>query len=460
VPEEAEPLDVRLTPGRLWGEGYRVEVFENGLFTRLVIATPSGVVYDGQEPGQPLTPMGAATAFGGPVAALALVLTVTWPIGWLGRPLPMTIFFLLLSVLVALFAWLFSRFEQPASARLLSYAWEMLAPRLNARAIEREDCAFLAGLARLTSRLERWGLPGKDLDVQADRIYQAGMPPELLAPLARLRAEVAASQGIDPVRVTEEWVARCFEGKLPLTFAQKMLEDWATTWWTAGQVARLRARLCDRAFEDGFEVQSLLDAGNTAPALGSVLGVEKPRGLAALRLLWSLRASRPWSRLGEARTAFEMSESPSWLSVFESRPDVLLWSEEEKVPLTEETSGKEARPAEVVLTPLGVWVQGELFTMAPLVFELRARPSGSELMLDGRVFRSPVNLEPFSRLLERWFRFAFYELLPAVDGARHWATPDRGALLRAWGAVACPGCGKHLLPRAGATGTALEDRLL
>jgi hypothetical protein len=69
-----------------------------------------------------------------------------------------------------------------------------------------------------------------------------------------------------------------------------------------------------------------------------------------------------------------------------------------------------------------------------------------------------VDLEPLSRLLERWFRYAFHEFLPQVDRVLTWQPPDRAALLRSWGAVPCPECGKHLLARAGEVGIALKER--
>jgi hypothetical protein len=59
--------------------------------------------------------------------------------------------------------------------------------------------------------------------------------------------------------------------------------------------------------------------------------------------------------------------------------------------------------------------------------------------------------------MERWFRFAFSEFLPALPGVEKWQAPDRLAILRAWGAIACPECHRQLLPRVGQVGTALEE---
>jgi hypothetical protein len=278
--------------------------------------------------------------------------------------------------------------------------------------------------------------------------------PGHLAALCRLQAELAAARGDDPVAVVAGWAGRCLEGRLPLSFAQRLLEKWETPWWTAGHLARLRAALCDRAFAAGFEVQGLLDAGNNAPALGAVLRDDDPRGLAALRLLWSLRPARPWGKLGDARTAFELAPDPTSADLFERHPAMLLWQEERSASIAVDQAAAPMRPAELALTAEGVWLQGELFASPPRDIELRMKTQSSELRLDGRVFRSPGDLEPLARLLERWLRLAFHEVLPRVAEARAWVSPDRTALWRAWGAVPCPECGKYLLPRVGAVGLA------
>src|SRR5262249_13861355 len=78
VTMEMQPTEVNLRPGRLSAGEYEVEVSERGLYTWLRIATPRGVVYQGREPAQAFTPTGAATAFAGPIAALALLLALVW----------------------------------------------------------------------------------------------------------------------------------------------------------------------------------------------------------------------------------------------------------------------------------------------------------------------------------------------------------------------------------------------
>ena len=122
-----------------------------------------------------------------------------------------------------------------------------------------------------------------------------------LAALRRLMVEDAAAYGADPVPLVVDQIARCFDGRLPLTYAERLLAGWSSEWWTRGNLVRLRVLLCDRAFEAGFEVRNLLDAGRTAPALGDVLRITDPAGLAGLRLLWSERPTRPWDHCGPAQ---------------------------------------------------------------------------------------------------------------------------------------------------------------
>jgi hypothetical protein len=458
VTVEMQPTEVNLRPGRLSAGEYEAEVSERGLYTWLRIAGPRGVVFQGREPGQTFTPGGAATAFAGPLAGLALLLALIWPTAWLGPSLPTVLFLVSLAVLVAIFAWLIARFEKPSEERLLGYAWTKLVPTLNAPGAGLADSGFVAGLARLTSRLEKADVSLELLNAQLQALSTANAPPAHLAAVCRLIAEVSAARGDDPVRLVERWVARCFEGKWTLSFAQHLLENWSASWWSAGHLARLRARLCDRAFEAGFEVQGLLDAGNNAPALGAVLNIDGERGLAGLRLMWSLRAARPWDRLGAAHSVFELAADPARVGLFEKHPDVLLWQEDRGSVIAGEDEASDLRAAEMLLTVDGLWVQEELFRLPPRVFEVRSRPVGWELRLDDRPFRSPNDLEGLARLLEKWFRYAFHEFLPGVDAARRWVSPERNALLRAWGAVPCPECAHFLLPKVGAVGLALEER--
>jgi hypothetical protein len=452
VPPSLPPWPVNLRPERLSAAGYEVLLDERGRRPRLQLATPRGALSEETLP--ELTPMGAVFALCGPLILLANLLAFFWP--W--KPLGVVLLVLLAAVLLAAFTWLLVQPNQSTIGRLIGLTWARLVPRLFPQGFDADDARFVAGLARLTSQREYYAMPEAQLH-DVFNVLLAGLEsrradPEQVAAVGRLVAECHAQRGADPVALVEKWIARAFDGRMPLSFAEHLFADWQTDFWTPGQLARLRLRVLDRAFEAGFEVQGLLDAGQNAPALGEVLGVDAPRRLAALRLLWSMRAARPWDRLGNARTAFEIAAVPSRIEILERHPDVLLWYQEGTPIMNEHTS---ICPAEIQLTLAGLWIGSELFATPPRVYETRRRGEMHELTINRVRFRSPKDIEPLTRTLERWFRFAFYEFLPNVDRVREWVSPSRDAALRAWGAVPCPECNRYLLPRVGELGLALTD---
>jgi hypothetical protein len=462
LPPEVTPLFVNLRPGRLCTHGYEVEVNERGMRPRMVVRTPAEIIVDGLPPERSWTYRGVSILVSAPLVVIALLFAVAWPVS-LGLPVKPVVIFLGLAGLAFGAVHLAQRWKTPSPYPVLELAWRFLVPRLHAGGMvfDSSDSAFLAGLAQLHANA---GLVGVDsgqvrqltrLTEQA--VSKAAAPPGHLAALSRLWVEQELANGADPVPLVATLVARTFEGKLPLSFAQHLLAEWTTEWWTSGHLARLRILLCDRAFEAGFEVQNLLDAGENAPALGTVLGITLPRTLAALRLLWSLRPQRPWDRLN-GQTAFELAHDPASGPVLADRPDLLLWYENPSIQIVADSGRSKMNPAMIRLTTAGVWLQDVLFPIPPRVFEVRRRTVGYEMRLGSEAFRSPVDLDPLSRLLERWFRYAFHEFLPQVDRALEWESPDRAALLRAWGAVPCPECGRHLLPRVGEVGIALKER--
>src|SRR5690606_459007 len=134
---------------------------------------------------------------------------------------------------------------------------------------------------------------------------------------------------------------------------------------------------CDHAFEAGFEVRNLLDAGQTAPSLGVVLRDDDPAALAALRLLWSQRPTRPWDRCGPVRTAFDLARDPEAASVLGRSFDVLLYQEEPAWPLRH-AGQQELRPASILLCTDRLVLQGVPFTGIPRRVEILVRPDGSE----------------------------------------------------------------------------------
>jgi hypothetical protein len=467
VPPELPPLAVNHRPGRLSARGYSVEVSERGPRTFLEVrGGPGRLLYRGREPGRLWAPRGAALVLAAPLVLVALA----WACGLIdpgGTPLGPVAALLTAALVVYHTARAWWRLRPPPAERVLHYAWTLLAPRLHADGFVLEDSAFLAGLARLApsaqhaaERAALW--PGLLKRTEA-AVAAGAAPASHLAALCRLQLADASAEGEDPVPLLVARLARCAlfaeGGRLPLAFAEGLLAGWQAGWWTPGHRARLRILLCDRAFEAGFEVQNLVDAGRDAPALGSLLGCADPQGLAALRLLWSLRPGRPWDRCGPAVTAFELAADPRWGPLLVQYPDLLLRQEEPNLFVVADGGKGKMAAAQVLVRGEGVMLQEVLFREAPRVVEVRVKLAGCELVLgEGeRVFRSPDNLEELSLRLERWCRYLFHEFRPALAGVRNWRPPDRAALLRAWGAVRCPECRRPLLARVGEVGVALES---
>ena len=64
-------------------------------------------------------------------------------------------------------------------------------------------------------------------------------------------------------------VFRCLEGQLPLSAADRLLAGWEIA---ACNLARLRSRLWEQAFESGLTVGQFREAGRLAPGLGQLIG--------------------------------------------------------------------------------------------------------------------------------------------------------------------------------------------
>jgi uncharacterized C2H2 Zn-finger protein len=479
VPRELPYLRLNLYRGRLSAGGYRVEVSERGLLSSLEIVTPERRIYQGRERGQKLTQRGAMIVFVGPLVLLALL----WSLSILVPKLVMEHvppIVLVLAVLLAALAvhllthWLW-RPRVPAIIRARNYAWTMLAARLHADGFSLTDSAFLAGLADIScgdgyGPLRESLLP--DLLKRTENALAIGLAPSgHLAALRRLMVEDAVARGADPVPLVVDLLTRCFEGRFSLRFAEHLLAGWETdprtgetpvppnggpTWRTAGNLVRLRILLCDRAFEAGFEVSNLLDAGQHAPALGRLLGTNNVPNLAALRLLWSLRPTRPWDRCGDPWIVFDLAADPQRAELLGHVPDLLLWQIEPDW-LVAGPGDTDPKPAQVIFCLRGVFLQSVLFNEPPRVVEVNARWRYNDLIIGEQRFRSSGPLDMLALRMERWFRYAFTEFLPNLPNVEKWQAPDRLAILRAWGAVACPECHRQLLPRVGQVGIALDS---
>jgi len=452
VPRPVPPPAVNCWRGRLSAHGYRLELSEDGLWPRLEMVTPRGVLYSGEEPGRRLTQTGALWLHAGPLVFLALAAALAWT----GRPLVPVLLLLIAALVVGVRTAVRWRPRDTLQHRALDYAWMLMAPRLHPEEFSLPDAEFLAGLAlasadRGTPFLRRAVL----LAVITRTEQAASAQAHAAAPLAalhRLAIHDGVAEGKDPVPLVVAELVDCLEGRLPLAYGEALLTDWQTDWWTPGNLSRLRVLLCDRAFEAGFEVSHLLEIGQSYAALGAVLEVDQPRGLTLLRLLWSMRATQPWDRAGDAVAAFERADHADSASLLQRFPDLLLVQEDTSFAVSH--LGEEGvAPLRIVVCGRGVALLEVLFERKPSVIEVTAKRlpllDSYEMRVDGEQFRFSSDPTAVAARLERWFRFLFNDFLPQTATVMGWQSPDIGARLRARGAVPCPECGRPVLPRLG-----------
>jgi hypothetical protein len=451
------PLETPVRPlnrwhGRLSAGGYRIEVTDRGMLSRVEVETPATAHAERQETEKHLTRQGAMILVSTPFVVFALIVACGLIESGMAPLWPVLI---LLAVAGGLALAVRSRWPvpPPPDDRALDHAWSHLVPRLHADGFSREDSAFVASLALSSTGLGHRRVreaPLKQMLTLTEKAVAAGKGPvEHLAALRRLAVNDAA-QHHDPVPLVAEQIGRCFEGKLPLGFAEQLLDQWQSDWWSRGNLLRLHMLLCDRAFEAGFEVGNLVEAGQVAPTLGAVLDTQDADWLARLRLLWSLRARRPWERCGDALTVFELAAEPDSGEVLQRWPDLLLYQ-------------TIATPrAEFVICGRGVVFQDKLFREKPQNIQAIARRlqggTGHELVIDGEVFRFKMDAEGLGWKLEEWIAVWKKQFAPdKVEAVHGWRSPAVTANLLAHETVPCPECRRPVLTRAGQVGDSLEE---
>jgi hypothetical protein len=464
VPEEVPVRPLNAWHGRLSLNGYRVEVPEKGWLARLEVETPAGPVYRGREPGRWLTRKGALFLLAGPFVWAAVLVAV----GLLAPALPPLIPVLLL-LSAALFVGIVVHRQwqgtAPPTDRAVNHAWARLAPRLYAEGFSRPESAFAAGLA-LTSvgrgnAAVRERPLGRLVAVAEKAVATGAGPLEHLADLRCLEVANAAALGKDPVPLVVAQVGRCFEGRLPLAYAERLLRDRESAWWTRGNRERLRVLLLDRAFEAGFEVRNLVEAGRAAPALGASLRTDDREGLARLRLLWSWRPRRPWEVCGECATVFDAAAAPK-PDPYLLRYRDLLFSQE--ITLPRALGEKEDEVEAILVCGRGLIFRDTVFTEAPGRVEIVSKRQkergkerkGFELVVGKERFRFRKDPDVVANKLERWFRFFFTDFLPQVPAVHGWRSPSVAATLRLRETVPCPECRKAVVTRVGQVALSLD----
>jgi hypothetical protein len=447
---------VNVWQGRLSLDGYRVELREDGFLTRLEIETPAGTLYRGPEPGQWLTRKGALYLMAGPpiVAALLIAAGLVAP----GLPPLLPVFLLLAGALaVGIGIRLHWQSAAPLRDRAFDYAWTRLASWLHTGGFVPADAAFASGLALASidrgDPALRARVLGRLVSLLEKTVAAGAGSLEYLADLRRLEIADAAAAGEDPWPRLVAQVGRCFVGRLPLVYAERVLRGWEDAWWTRFGRERLRILLLQRAFETRFEVRHLIEAGRIAPALGSLLRTDQRDSLAHLRLLWSWRGRRPWSACGTSETVFDLAAGPAGNPQLVRYPDLLLVQE---IALPRAAGATDREKAVLVISVGGIVFRDQVFPEAPRRVEVSVKRQndtrGYELEIGQERFWFRSNPDFIAARLERWFRFYFGEFLPQVPAVHGWRSPEVAARLQASETVPCPRCARPFLARAGQVG--------
>jgi hypothetical protein len=431
--------------GRLSFRGYRVEVFDRGIFTRVEIDMPDKNVLRAREPRRQLTWQGTLFMAGAPPVLVAVVLLFVCVLLRV-PPLWPVLACLALAAATTAIAWLSWREPPPLRDRAVDYAWEWLVPILHADGYRPTDAAFLASLAQASVGSGRPSRRSSQLDRLIEAAETARKTGQArashLANLHALRLADEASQGSDLLPQLTPQLRRVFKGELPLVFASDLLNGLKELLARLPAMpARLRTVICDLAFEAGFEVRDLVELSTRFPSLGDVLHVADPDGLARLRLLWSLRPSRPWSRCGKASTVFEIAvDADAARKHLAKHPDLLL--------IAWDVPG-------IYLCGDGLSFHDVVFRREPRQVEVKPRgklKGGYELWIDDADFFFTSDPTELIAPLERWFRFWFRDFTARVSSVFTWKSPGVAAAIHDRDSVVCSSCGALVLPRCGEIG--------
>jgi hypothetical protein len=437
------PATVDVGPGELEAGGFGVYVSDRWLVPWLTIQTPDEVLCDGLQPGWRQTRAGLAL-----YVAVAVVLLMLGLMFFVSLPVLLGVSVAAAALLGGL-GWLSWPAPRPLRDRAIDAAWSMLAPALLEK-LTRQASAFLAGLARVSSgrgaRKQRADLLEEACAVLEDVLKDDPGRARHLGAVRHLWLDDTAEERADVLPLLLEQAERCLDGKVPLSLLDEVVTPQKSVWERPGIRARLRVLLCVRAFERGLECSDLMDLGRAYPNLGAALGVEDPMALAQVRLLWWLRQARPWARLGDIRTVFELAQDARGVKRLEQCPELLL-----AVELT---------PPLYVGTR-GVWLEGTWIRELPQSTEIVAQQrhaEGAQLVIVGpHRFRVRDNADELTRVLERCLRYYFRDFLPQAESALRWRAPGTLTALAARNGVKCPECRRRILPCLGEMAILLEE---
>jgi hypothetical protein len=419
---------------------YRVHLRDDTPVPHLTVETPEGQVFSGHEPGRWLTRQGVVLIAALPLAIGAVGLAL------LGANPALVVTCLVLASTAYGWSWLREHLEPDCASRVIDIAWNMLCPRLLARGPTVLDAEFLVSLALGSVGV---GSPAgraywlTQLRAERDQAFAEGRASSTqLACLARLTIQDAAVQQVDLAALTASALGRCWKARMPMAFAQQLLDDWRSVLWTRGCMARLRFLLLDQAFGEGWEIGNLRGLRDQAPALASVLELGRVNELMELRWLWSSRATAPWLNIAPSRTCFELAlDEVNERSVFDRHPDVLFL---------------ETQPDGLAICSSGVYWRHLHFVSVPRQFRITERVADRRrsytLHVGGETV--PVHYDPADLVerLDRWLGFLQEDFKKQARKTRGWMSPESVQFLPPGEFAACPVCQERFVGTPGQIG--------
>jgi hypothetical protein len=447
VSEPRLPPELDCDPSLIEGDGYRVEISDNGLMPMLEIEIPTGMLYDGREPGRFLTRLGALLFFAFPLLFAAIVLLLVPPdlgIAWF-FPGAMALGSCLVAVGMILLGW-----DTPGDplSRIVDHAWGRLVPQLLELGLARDDWAFLGGLAQCS--IGHGDIAGRADTLEVvrglmdERVTGGNVPPSFLGAVWRLTVEDGAEdeEGQDTVPLLAAQADRCFDGSLALGFLSTLLAPLENEAWSVADERRLRVLLCQRAFDAGLEVRELLELGRLHGALERTLNLKHGEYIAHLRLLRTFEATRPWERVGKAATIFEIVRNVEACEPLLDRfTDLLL--RVDNVP-------------GMYVCARGVLFEDAWILEPPQQIDIINRAlfaeGGFHLVIGAHTFWYAADPAPVVPRLEKWLRWFFQEFRPQLATVYRSRSPTAAQRLVARNGVRCPDCRRRVLPVLGELG--------
>lgn len=325
----------------------------------------------------------------------------------------------------------------PADERAIDAAWRKLAPRL----ADRRDAARYLTRLCVTS-VGRGDLLERANALQAVIARARANPAEvqLLAAALALQMADAGRFGRDHIAGIADLVALAFQGQHGPAFAEHALAVYALVEQDAGARGRLRVLLLAAAFAAGLGPRDLLELWSAAPHVADAMRVP-PHHLALLYGVWVHRNARPWARVGDAQTVFDVAAtSPATTAkLLAAVPGVLL--------VRDAGPNVTADLGPVLITTVGVSVGG-VVSPDPVAV-VRLEDDGRELIFAKHRLRlSRAVAVEFAIELKGWLRFRA-EVLAAYPAVYLPADPRPASRLLGPFVATCPECGTACVPVAG-----------